>query len=299
MPAAGGALPAADRRGEPAPLRPARGASPTSRPAVERMLEQTGLARTPRRPGRAPLGRQPAAGQHRDRPARRAGGPAARRAQRRPRPAPARAALGVRARPRRRRDDGDLLDPPHRRRPSATATGCWSSPTASALFDGTPAELHAAVAGGARGAARLRGRLRRLPARAGPLMRWLLLKDLQILRRSPLQAALLVVYPIVLARADRLRALARAPRSRGSPSSTRSRRTQQFNIGGGSVRRRSAPATQLCSRVECVDVSSRAPRREQKVAGRRRARRPDPARGPLTSSRLAHRLDPEQPTGAR
>src|SRR4051812_35971761 len=30
-------------------------------------------------------------------------------------------------------------------------------------------------------------------------MRWLLLKDLQILRRSPLLVALLVVYPVVLA----------------------------------------------------------------------------------------------------
>ena len=30
-------------------------------------------------------------------------------------------------------------------------------------------------------------------------MRWLLVKDLQILRRSPLVTALLIVYPIVLA----------------------------------------------------------------------------------------------------
>ena len=30
-------------------------------------------------------------------------------------------------------------------------------------------------------------------------MRWLLVKDLQILRRSPLLVALLIVYPIVLA----------------------------------------------------------------------------------------------------
>ena len=29
-------------------------------------------------------------------------------------------------------------------------------------------------------------------------MRWLLLKDLQILRRSPLLVALLVIYPIVV-----------------------------------------------------------------------------------------------------
>lgn len=30
-------------------------------------------------------------------------------------------------------------------------------------------------------------------------MRWLLIKDLQILRRSPLLVALLVVYPVVIA----------------------------------------------------------------------------------------------------
>ena len=30
-------------------------------------------------------------------------------------------------------------------------------------------------------------------------MRWLFLKDLQILRRSPLLVALLVIYPIVIA----------------------------------------------------------------------------------------------------
>src|SRR6478735_11834788 len=30
-------------------------------------------------------------------------------------------------------------------------------------------------------------------------MRWLLLKDLQILRRSPLQAVLLIAYPVLIA----------------------------------------------------------------------------------------------------
>ena len=55
--------------------------------------------------------------------------------------------------------------------------------------------------GGARGRQPgLRDRLRRLPPPPGPLsMRWLLLKDLQILRRSPLQAFLLVVYPVLIA----------------------------------------------------------------------------------------------------
>src|SRR5436190_11107159 len=36
-------------------------------------------------------------------------------------------------------------------------------------------------------------------SRRGPLVRWLLLKDLRILRRSPVMVALLVIYPIVIA----------------------------------------------------------------------------------------------------
>ena len=74
-----------------------------------------------------------------------------------------------------------------------------------ALFDGSAEELREAVAArGARGRRpRLRDRLRRLPPAPGALrgrrMRWLLLKDLQILRRSPLQAVLLVLYPVLIA----------------------------------------------------------------------------------------------------
>src|SRR4029450_941953 len=41
--------------------------------------------------------------------------------------------------------------------------------------------------------------VRPVPPRKRALMRWLLLKDLQILRRSPLLVALLVIYPIVIA----------------------------------------------------------------------------------------------------
>ena len=36
-------------------------------------------------------------------------------------------------------------------------------------------------------------------ARSPFVWRWLLLKDLQILRRSPLQAVLLVAYPVLIA----------------------------------------------------------------------------------------------------
>ena len=64
------------------------------------------------------------------------------------------------------------------------------------LFDGSPRELEQLV-GAQR--PRLRGRLRALPPPARPLMRWLLVKDLRILRRSPLLVSLLVLYPIVIA----------------------------------------------------------------------------------------------------
>ena len=70
------------------------------------------------------------------------------------------------------------------------------------LFTGTPAELERTVGGGV---ARLRGRVRALPPRARTLssqtdrVRWLFVKDLQILKRSPLLVGLLVVYPIAIA----------------------------------------------------------------------------------------------------
>ena len=45
-------------------------------------------------------------------------------------------------------------------------------------------------------------------------MRWLLLKDLQLLRRSPLVTGLLIVYPIVLAVLIGL-AISRSPEAEG------------------------------------------------------------------------------------
>ena len=70
--AAGGALPAADRRGEPAALRAARGARGPARlgRGDARAVRARRAARRDRRPA---LGRQPAAGQHRDRAALAAG----------------------------------------------------------------------------------------------------------------------------------------------------------------------------------------------------------------------------------
>ena len=97
-------------------------------------------------------------------------------------------------------------------------------------------------------------------------MRWLLLKDLQILRRSPLVVALLIAYPVVLGvligfalssdgSKPRVAFLNLVPESE----------TEQFQIGGEQEGIDQGIARdELCSRVECVDVSTRE-EAEQKV----------------------------------
>ena len=200
---------------------------------VERMLEQTGLGE--RRDDQ--VGTLSGGNQQRVNIAIgllvRARGAAPRRALHRPRPAPARAPLGVRPRPRRRRDDGDLLDPLHPggralRRPPARArrrrgASSTAPPTSCTRRSRRPAQRDFEEAFVA--FLRERGHWDRL-------MRWLLLKDLQILRRSPLVTALLVVYPIVIAVLIGFALSGEQLEARGSPSSTRSRRTQQFELGG-------------------------------------------------------------------
>ncbi len=96
-------------------------------------------------------------------------------------------------------------------------------------------------------------------------MRWLLLKDLQILRRSPLQAVLLVVYPVLIAV---LVGLAISPDSSKPriaflneiPPGTR------VSVGGAQL-----PAigvdNRICTRVECVRVKSREEALEEVESG--------------------------------
>ena len=97
------------------------------------------------------------------------------------------------------------------------------------------------------------------------LMRWLLIKDLQILRRSPLVTALLVDLPGRDRGAGRLRALARARQAagrlpqRGPAGLSRGDRQDDSRRGAG--------RTQLCSRIECVDVSSEAEARQKVKSG--------------------------------
>ncbi|HEX6753153.1 MAG TPA: ABC transporter permease [Solirubrobacterales bacterium] len=87
-------------------------------------------------------------------------------------------------------------------------------------------------------------------------MRWLLLKDLQILRRSPLQAVVLVAYPVLIAVLVGF-AISRSPEKprvaflNDVPADARvSVGTRDLpNIGVND---------RICARVECVHVKSRA-----------------------------------------
>jgi ABC-2 type transport system permease protein len=87
-------------------------------------------------------------------------------------------------------------------------------------------------------------------------MRWLLLKDLQILRRSPLQAFLLVAYPVLIAVLVGF-AISRSPEKprvaflSEIPSDARVRvgTTELPKIG---------VSDRICERVECVHVGGRA-----------------------------------------
>ncbi|HEX6688228.1 MAG TPA: ABC transporter permease [Solirubrobacterales bacterium] len=87
-------------------------------------------------------------------------------------------------------------------------------------------------------------------------MRWLLLKDLQILRRSPLQAVLLIAYPVLIALLIGF-AISREP---GKPRVALLNEIPpgaRIAAGNGKL-----PAVgvndRICKQVECVDVGSRA-----------------------------------------
>lgn len=96
-------------------------------------------------------------------------------------------------------------------------------------------------------------------------MRWLLLKDLQILRRSPLQAALLVAYPILVAlligfAISRDAAEPRVAFLNEIPEGAR--------IAAGNA---TLPAVgideRVCQQVECIEVGSRADAEEKVRSG--------------------------------
>ncbi|MDP8943253.1 MAG: ABC transporter permease [Actinomycetota bacterium] len=87
-------------------------------------------------------------------------------------------------------------------------------------------------------------------------MRWLLVKDLQILRRSPLLVSLLVLYPILLAVLVGF-ALSRGPdRPRVALLNEVPRAEEQVTIGGEAIDARRA-ARQLFASIDAVRVGSR------------------------------------------
>ncbi|HEU4392829.1 MAG TPA: ABC transporter permease [Solirubrobacterales bacterium] len=96
-------------------------------------------------------------------------------------------------------------------------------------------------------------------------MRWLLLKDLQVLRRSPLQAVLLVAYPVLIAVLVGF-AISREPEKprvaflNEVPTGTR------VSVGGQQL-----PAAgvddRVCARVQCVRVEDRAEAVEKVESG--------------------------------
>jgi ABC-2 type transport system permease protein len=96
-------------------------------------------------------------------------------------------------------------------------------------------------------------------------MRWLLLKDLQILRRSPLQAVLLIAYPVLIALLIGF-AISREP---GKP------RVAFLDeippgarvVGGNGKLPAVGVEARICKQVECVDVKSQAEAAEKVRSG--------------------------------
>ncbi|HEX5983450.1 MAG TPA: ABC transporter permease [Solirubrobacterales bacterium] len=93
--------------------------------------------------------------------------------------------------------------------------------------------------------------------------RWLLLKDLQILRRSPLQAALLVVYPILIAVLVGF-AVSRGPEDPRVAFLNEVPEGTRIDVGGQALPKANV-RERICDRVECVFVADRA-EAERKVA---------------------------------
>jgi hypothetical protein len=87
-------------------------------------------------------------------------------------------------------------------------------------------------------------------------MRWLLLKDLQILRRSPLQALLLIAYPVLIAVLVGF-AISRGPQKPRVAFLNEVPSGSRVMVAGAQL-----PAAgvgdRICRRVECVLVKSRA-----------------------------------------
>lgn len=96
-------------------------------------------------------------------------------------------------------------------------------------------------------------------------MRWLLLKDLQIMRRSPLVTALLVAYPIVIAVLIGF-ALSRGPEKPRVAFLNEVPPGTPLEVGGESFDLAGAKS-ELCDRIDCVPVSSEEEARQKVESG--------------------------------
>ena len=96
-------------------------------------------------------------------------------------------------------------------------------------------------------------------------MRWLLLKDLQIMRRSPLVTALLVAYPIVIAVLIGF-ALSRGPEKPRVAFLNEVPPDTPLEVGGESFDLAGAKS-ELCDRIECVPVASEEEARQKVESG--------------------------------
>jgi ABC-2 type transport system permease protein len=87
-------------------------------------------------------------------------------------------------------------------------------------------------------------------------VRWLLLKDLQILRRSPLQSALLVLYPVLIAVLVGF-AISRGPEKPRVAFLNEVPPNSRIFVGGQKLPRANVEG-RICRKVECVVVHSKA-----------------------------------------
>ncbi|HEX3042616.1 MAG TPA: ABC transporter permease [Solirubrobacterales bacterium] len=96
-------------------------------------------------------------------------------------------------------------------------------------------------------------------------VRWLLLKDLQILRRSPLQAVLLVAYPILIAILIGF-AISRDPGDPRVAFLNEVPPNTRINVGGEQLPKTNVKE-RICERVECVSVKDRDEAEEKVESG--------------------------------
>lgn len=96
-------------------------------------------------------------------------------------------------------------------------------------------------------------------------MRWLLLKDLQIMRRSPLVTALLIVYPIAIAVLIGF-ALSRGPSTPKVAFVNELASDAPIQIGGEEFDIEGAK-DELCAKVDCIDAGSREQAEEMVRSG--------------------------------